>query len=172
MRRRWQWKRARWNQGIRWKRDQIEVRGGCSCISAPLFHLSCHCTQLPSHQAPSTKLCGTEHHCQAATSLPHQNILHCLHLQLCSSMFNRLSAPMVGYPRSRELIEAENPLHPCTLHPLASTCSSLALLAPLAIPPSPLVQSSLFNIFETPLGCLPPTDLAAHWKPRNENRIQ
>ena len=51
---------------------------GCSCISAPLFHLSCHCTQLPSHQAPSTKLCGTEHHCQAATSLPHQNILHCL----------------------------------------------------------------------------------------------
>ena len=38
-----------------------------------------------------TKLSGTEHHCQAATSLHHQNILHCLHLQLCSSMFNRLS---------------------------------------------------------------------------------
>ena len=170
MRRRWQWKRARWNQGIRWKRDQIEVRGGCSCISAPLFHLSCHCTQLPSHQAPSTKLCGTEHHCQAATSLPHQNILHCLHLQLCSSMFNRLSALMVGYPRSRELIEAENPLHPCTLHPLAVQRPFSPHL--LATPTSPLVQSSLFNIFETPLGCLPPTDLAAHWKPRNENRIQ
>ena len=147
------------------------MRGGCSCISAPLFHLSCHCTQLPSHQAPSSvglstivkllPLCPTKIYCTA-----------CLHLQLCSSMFNRLSAPMVGYPRSRELIEAENPLHPCTLHPLASTCSSLALLAPLAIPPSPLVQSSVFNIFETPLGCLPPTDLAAHWQPLNENRIQ
>ena len=145
------------------------MRGGCSCISAPLFHLSCHCPQLPSHQAPSTKLCGTEHHCQAATSLPHQNILHCLHLQQCSST---ASAPMVGYPRSRELIEAENPLHPCTLHPLASTCSSAALLAPLAIPPSPLVQSSLLDTFETLLGCLPPTDLAAHWQPLNENRIQ
>ena len=97
---------------------------GCSCISAPLFHLSCHCTQLPSHQAPSSvglstivkllPLCPTKIYCTA-----------CLHLQLCSSMFNRLSAPMVGYPRSRELIEAENPLHPCTLHPLASTCIHL-----------------------------------------------
>ena len=79
------------------------------------FELPLSSASLP----PSTKLSGTEHHCQAATSLHHQNILHCLHLQLCSSMFNRLSAPMVGYPRSRELIEAENPLHPCTLHPLA-----------------------------------------------------
>ena len=83
------------------------------------FELPLYSASLP----PSTKLSGTEHHCQAATSLPHQNILHCLHLQLCSSMFNRLS-PMPVYPRSRELIEAENLLHPCTLHPLASTCSS------------------------------------------------
>ena len=144
------------------------MRESCSCISAPLFHLSCHCTQLPSHQAPSSlglstivkllPLCTTKIYCSTA----------CISSLACSTA----SAPMVGYPRSRELIEAENPLHPCTLHPLASTCSSAALLAPLAIPPSPLVQSSLFNTFETPLGCLPPTDLAAHWQPLNEIRIQ
>ena len=135
------------------------MRGSCSCISAPLFHLSCHCPQLPSHQAPSSlglstivkllPLCTTKIYCTACISS---------YAVQCSTA----SAPMVGYPRSRELIEAENPLHPCTLHPLASTCSSAALLAPLAILPSPLVQSSLFNTFETPLGCLPPTDLAAH----------
>ena len=145
------------------------MRESCSCISAPLFHLSCHCTQLPSHQAPSSlglstivkllPLCTTKIYCTACISS---------YAVQCSTA----SAPMVGYPRSRELIEAENPLHPCTLHPLASTCSSAALLAPLAIPPSPLVQSSLFNTFETPLGCLPPTDLAAHWQPLNEIRIQ
>ena len=145
------------------------MRGSCSCISAPLFHLSCHCPQLPSHQAPSSlglstivkllPLCTTKIYCTACISS---------YAVQCSTA----SAPMVGYSRSRELIEAENPLHPCTLHPLASTCSSAALLAPLAIPPSPLVQSSLFNTFETPLGCLPPTDLAAHWQPLNEIRIQ
>ena len=104
------------------------MRESCSCISAPLFHLSCHCTQLPSHQAPSSlglstivkllPLCPTKIYCTACISS---------YAVQCSTA----SAPMVGYPRSRELIEAENPLHPSTLHPLASTCSSAALLAHL-----------------------------------------
>ena len=83
------------------------------------FELPLSSASLP----PSTKLCGTEHHCQAATSLHHQNILHCL-LASPAMQFNRLSL-MAGYPRSRELIEAENPLHPCTLHPLALHCIHL-----------------------------------------------
>ena len=98
------------------------MRESCSCISAPLFHLSCHCPQLPSHQAPSSlglstivkllPLCTTKIYCTACISS---------YAVQCSTA----SAPMVGYSRSRELIEAENPLHPCTLHPLASTCIHL-----------------------------------------------
>ena len=82
------------------------------------FELPLSSASLP----PSTKLSGTEHHCQAATSLHHQNILHCLHLQLCSSMFNRLS------PDGRVNPEAVNSsrlkihsirAHCIHLHPLA-----------------------------------------------------
>ena len=128
------------------------MRGGCSCISAPLFHLSCHCPQLPSHQAPSTQLCGTEHHCQAATSLPHQNILH--YLLACISS-NAVQPPQFRWSGIPEAVNSSRlkihsiRAHCIHLHPLASTCSSLALLALLAILPSPLVQSSLFNTFET-----------------------
>ena len=118
-----------------------------------------------------TKLSGTEHHCQAATSLHHQNILHCLHLQLCSSMFNRLGPDgrVSQKPWTHRGWKSTPSLH------IASTCIHLQFSGtsrPLAIPPSPLFQSSLSNTFETLLGCLPTTDLAAHWKPRNENRIQ
>ena len=89
MRRRWQRKRATRNQvNTLEKRPDRSERGLQLYLGASVsFELPLSSASLP----PSTKLCGTEHHCQAATSLPHQNILHCLHLQLCSSMFNRLS---------------------------------------------------------------------------------
>ena len=159
-------KRARRNQvntlekRADWSERELQLYLGASVS----FELPLSSASLP----PSTKLSGTEHHCQAATSLHHQNILHCLHLQLCSSMFNRLSPDgrVSQRPWTHWGWKSTRSLH------IVSTCSSAALLAPLAIPPSPLVQSSLFNTFETLLGCLPPTDLAAHWKPRNENRIQ
>ena len=101
------------------------MRGGCSCISAPLFHLSCHCPQLPFHQAPSTKLCGTEHHCQAATSLLHQNILHCL--LACISSY-AVQCSTASQPRWSGIPEAVNSsrlkihsirAHCIHLHPLA-----------------------------------------------------
>ena len=89
MRTRWQRKRARRNQ-----RNTLEERPDRSERELQLYLGASVSFELPLSSAslpPSTKLSGTEHHCQAATSLPHQNILHCLHLQLCSSMFNRLS---------------------------------------------------------------------------------
>ena len=76
MRRRWQWKRARRNQvNTLEKRPDRSERGLQLYLGASVsFELPLSSASLP----PSTKLCGTEHHCQAATSLPHQNILHCL----------------------------------------------------------------------------------------------
>ena len=169
IRTRWQGKRARRNQGntLEKRPDRSERELQLYLGASVSFELPLSSASLP----PSTKLSGTEHHCQAATSLPHQNILHCLHLQLCSSMFNRLSPDgrVSQKPWTHRGWKSTPSLH------IASTCIHLQFSGtsrPLAILPSPLVQSSLFNTFETPLGCLPPTDLAAHWKPRNENRIQ
>ena len=154
-------KRARRNQvntlEKRPDRSERELQlylGASVSFELPLSSASLPPSTTPSSLGLSTivkllPLCTTKIYCTACISS---------YAVQCSTA----SAPMVGYPRSRELIEAENPLHPCTLHPLASTCSSAALLAPLAIPPSPLFQSSLSNTFETLLGCLPPTDLAAH----------
>ena len=82
-------KRARRNQvnTLEKRQDRSERELQLYLGASVSFELPLSSASLP----PSTKLSGTEHHCQAATSLHHQNILHCLHLQLCSSMFNRLS---------------------------------------------------------------------------------
>ena len=114
------------------KRPDRSERGLQLYLGASVsFELPLSSASLP----PSTKLCGTEHHCQAATSLPHQNILHCL---LASpAMHSNVHPPQPLWSGIPEAVNSSRlkihsiRAHCIHLHPLAYTCSSAALLAHL-----------------------------------------